>query len=123
MEAAPGRPAPEFQVKIGCLLSNYIFCLAKSININNSPYLGNLEAHLIYLEAHAGLQQLRPAGNPGIDLEVTQNMLSCMSKYSFVRIRISILVSKIIYCTWRPLEANQVQIWRSYPNKPIFRHT
>ena len=78
---------------------------------------------MIYLEAHAGLKQLRPAGNPGTDLEVTHNMHSCMFKYSFVRIRISILVSKIIYCTWRQLEANQVQIWRSYPNKPIFRHT
>ena len=33
-------------------------------------------------------------------------MLSCMSKYRFVRVKISILVSKLIYCIWRPLEAD-----------------
>ena len=37
-----------------------------------------------------------PGGQPGTDLEVTHNMHSCMSKYRFVRVRISILVLKII---------------------------
>ena len=31
---------------------------------------------------------------------------SCMSKYRFLRVRISILTSKIITGTWRPLEAD-----------------
>ena len=40
-------------------------------------------------------------------------MLSCMSKYRFVRVRISLLTSKIISGTWRLiLEASQVQIGR-----------
>ena len=47
-----------------------------------------------------------PGGQPGTDLEVTHNMHSCMSKYRFVRVMISILVSKLIYCRWRPLEAD-----------------
>ena len=33
-------------------------------------------------------------------------MPSCMSKYRFVRVPISILTSKIITGTWRPLEAD-----------------
>ena len=53
----------------------------------------------MYLEAD-------PGGQPGTDLEVICNMPSCMSIYRFVRARISILVSKIIYCTWRSLEAD-----------------
>jgi hypothetical protein len=40
----------------------------------------------------------------GIRIEI--HMLSCMSIYRFVSARISILVSKIIYCTWRSLEAD-----------------
>ena len=49
-----------------------------------------------------------PGGQPGTDLEVTHNKPSCMSKYRFVRARISILMSKIISGTWRPLEASYV---------------
>ena len=37
-----------------------------------------------------------PGGRPGTDIEVTPNMPSCMSKGMFVRVRISILTSKII---------------------------
>ena len=33
-------------------------------------------------------------------------MPSCMSKYRFVRVRISILTIKIMSGTWRPLEAD-----------------
>ena len=33
-------------------------------------------------------------------------MPSCMSKYRFVGVRISILISKIISGIWRPLEAD-----------------
>ena len=47
-----------------------------------------------------------PGGQPGTDLEVTHNMHSCMSKYRFVGVRISILVLKIISGTWRPLESD-----------------
>ena len=39
-------------------------------------------------------------------------MPSCMSKYRFVRVRISILVLKIISGTWRPLEADPGGRWR-----------
>ena len=53
-----------------------------------------------------------PGGQPGTDLEVTRNMHSCMSKYRFVRVRISILVLKIISGTWRPLEADPGGCWR-----------
>ena len=34
------------------------------------------------------------------------DMSSCMSKFRFFRVRISILTSKIISGTWRPLEAD-----------------
>ena len=44
---------------------------------------------LIYLEAD-------PGGQPGTDIEVPPNMPSCISKGRFVRVRISILPSKII---------------------------
>ena len=38
-------------------------------------------------------------------------MPSCMSKYRFVRVRISILMSKIISGNWGPLEADlEVQV-------------
>ena len=47
-----------------------------------------------------------PGGQPGTDFEVKHNKLSCMSKYRFVRARISILMSNIISGTWRPLEAD-----------------
>ena len=41
-------------------------------------------------------------------------MLSLMSKYSFVMVRIPILMSKIVSGNWRPLEADlEVQFWRS----------
>ena len=64
-----------------------------------------------------------PGGQPGTDIEVTPNMPSwmskgrlhlgmppCMSEYRFVRVRISILTSKMIYdhletaggWSWRP---------------------
>ena len=33
-------------------------------------------------------------------------MPSCTSKFRFVRVRISILVLKMIYCTLRPLESD-----------------
>ena len=38
-----------------------------------------------------------PGGQSGTDLEVTCNMHSCMSKYRFVRVRISILKSTKIF--------------------------
>ena len=47
-----------------------------------------------------------PGGQPGTYLEATCNKPSCISKYRFVRARISILMSKIISGTWRPLEAD-----------------
>ena len=49
-------------------------------------------------------------------------MPSCMSKYRFVRVRISFLKSKIMPGTWRPLEADpggqQVQLGRYHLGMP-----
>ena len=47
-----------------------------------------------------------PGGEPGTDFKITHNMHSCMFKYRFVRVRISILVLKIISGTCRSLEAD-----------------
>ena len=47
-----------------------------------------------------------PGGQQGTDLEVTSNKPSYMSNYRFVSVRISILMSKKISGTWRPLEAD-----------------
>ena len=52
------------------------------------------------------LLEADPGGQPGTDRELHLTMPSFMSKYRFVRVRISILTPKMISTHWKPLKSD-----------------